>query len=1432
MISRIIAFSLKNKFVIGLNVVAMIITGIWAMRNLAIDAVPDITNNQVQVVTVSPSLVPQEIEQFITYPVEMAVANIPDVVKVRSISRFGLSVVTIVFADKVPILDARQFVKEQLAIAEAEIPPGLGTPEMMPITTGLGEIYQYTLVVDEAHRHLYDAMELRTIQDWIVKRQLNGIKGIIEISSFGGYLKQYEIAVDPKKLSELEVTITEVYQALQRNNQNSGGSYIEQGPNVYYIRTEGIVKDFSDIENIVIRQNNGVPVLVKNIATVKYGYPPRFGAMTMDGKGETVGGITLMLKGANSSAAIENVHQRIAQVQNSLPEGVSIQPYLDRSVLVGKTIRTVKTNLLEGGLIVIFVLILLLGNLRAGLIVASVIPLSLLFAFIMMQIFGVSANLMSLGALDFGIVIDGAVIIIESVLHFMHRNYLGKRLSQSEMDEAIKVTSANIIGSAAFGVFIILIVFVPIMTLTGIEGKMFGPMAQTVAFAILGAFILSVTYVPVAASLVLGKHIKREDSIANRIVNFLKRLYRPSLEFALKVPYAIISLALAVLVFAGVVFARMGAEFIPTLEEGDLAMQMTLRPGSSLAASIRTSTRVEKILLANFPEVKHVVSKIGTAEVPTDPMAVEEADIMIILKEKEAWVSAGSREELVEKMKAKLSVIKAASFEFTQPIQLRFNELMTGAKTDVAVKIFGDDVEVLYNEAQKAAEIIAAVAGAGDVKVEQTAGLPQMMVSFNRENMAFHGLDIQTLNQVIRAAYAGEVAGVVYEGERRFAMVIRLAKRDFFKLSRLFVLNARGKMVPLSELASMEVKNGPMQITREDAHRRIAIGVNIRNRDVASFIKEVEEKLSAGLQLPPGYYIKYGGQFENLEAAKARLAIAVPVSLGLIFVLLFFAFNSVKYAILIYTTVPMSAIGGVFALYLRDMPFSISAGVGFIALFGVAVLNGIVLISYFNQLKKEGKMRVKEIVLEGGLARLRPVVMTAAVASMGFLPMAISTTAGAEVQKPLATVVIGGLLSSTLLTLILLPIIYHLAEKKINLGIGRRTASILLPLVMVSLLPGKGNAQPLTLGAAIDSALSRNQLLSNAGLAIEQAESRRKASVSLGPTSVDLGYGQINSGINDTFLEITQNFGNPLQQAKTGKANKIGVKVQSEAARLLKRQLVRDVKLVWQDLLFRQAVVEQYRQQIEILKKYHAKAIRKQQAGDVSQAELGLIVMEQSDLYRQLALAEIDYSDVVNVFKQLTKITKVGELADSLTLMPLDVKPVAAEFDQTLLAPYVANTQFNLARVKAASAGYFPEIKLGYFNQSLDGINGFQGVRGGVALPLWFKPQKQAVDIARLDARRAANEQAYQADQYRFQYQNAIDKLLKIKQIYTTSLDSWEQHNAAMIKAVETELMLGEIDYFKYVQITNRVLATAINRYELINRLNKAIITVDYFSHE
>jgi cobalt-zinc-cadmium resistance protein CzcA len=1032
MINKVIRFSIHNKLIIGLLTIALIAWGVYNFINLPIDAVPDITNNQVQIITTSPSLAPQEIEQFITFPIETSMANLQGVTEIRSISKFGLSVVTIVFDDKTSPYLARQLVSEQIKLAESEIPEGYGIPEMMPVTTGLGEIYQYVVEPKPGYEKAYDAMEIRRIQDWIIKRQLAGIPGIVETSSFGGLVKQYEVSINPQTLVGMDVTINEIFEALEKNNQNSGGSYIEQGHESYYIRAEGIIKKVDDIKNIVVKNINGIPILIGDVADVSISSPPRFGAMTKDGKGEAVGGITLMLKGANTSKTIKEVKQRVERIQKSLPEGLEIKPYLDRSALIKKTIYTVAKNLAEGGLIVIFILILLLGNLRAGLIVASVIPLSMLFAFSMMRIFGVSANLMSLGAIDFGLIVDGSVIIVEGIIYQIHKRHKSQYLSREEINSSIMQAGKKIGNSAVFGVIIILIVYIPILAFSGIEGKMFKPMAQTVSFALLGALILSFTYVPMMSSLFISRNVSTKKTFSDKLVQFLQRSHEPVLKYGIRNKRMVIGISSLIIVISFYLFSKMGGEFIPTLEEGDLAAQMTLPPGSSLSQSIASSTKAEKILLENFPEVKTVVSKIGTAEIPTDPMSIEDADIMIILKDKKDWVSAKNREDLVDKMKEKLSVLPGLSFEFQQPIQLRFNELMTGVKSDVAVKIYGDDLDQLYNYANEAARYIQSIEGAGDVKVEQSVGLPQLMVHYKRDRLAYYGLNINDINKIIRTAFAGESTGLVFEGEQRFDLVVRLDE-DFRKniesLERLRINPPSGELILLNQVADIQIENGPMQISRDDTRRRITIGINVRDRDIQSFIKEVDETLNDKLTLSAGYYITYGGQFENLQSARKSSIIAVPIALAAIFILLYFAFHSLRQALMIFTAIPLAAVGGIWGLFIRGMPFSISAGVGFIALFGVAVLNGIVLISYYNQLENEGESNIVTRVIQGTKLRIRPVLMTATVAALGFLPMAISTAPGAEVQKPLATVVIGGLVTATFLTLIVLPILYLLFHK-------------------------------------------------------------------------------------------------------------------------------------------------------------------------------------------------------------------------------------------------------------------------------------------------------------------------------------------------------------------------------------------------------------------
>lgn len=1042
MLDKIIHYSINNKLVIGLFTLALIAWGSYSLSQLPIDAVPDITNNQVQIITVAPSQSALDIERLVTFPVEQTMATIPNVQEIRSFSRFGLSVVTIVFHDNVDVYWARQQVNERLTLAANQIPPGVGTPEMAPVTTGLGEIYQYMVRAEKGYENKFDAMELRSIQDWIVRRQLLGTPGVADVASFGGYLKQYEISLNPDKLRSYNLSIADIFTALEKNNQNTGGAYIDKKPNAWFIRSEGLIKSIDDIGKIVIKNTEaGIPILVRNVAEVRFGFANRYGAMTYNNEGEVVGAIVLMLKGENSNAVVNRVKERMEQIEKTLPEGVIIEAFLDRSTLVNRAVGTVEKNLIEGALIVILVLVVFLGNLRAGLIVASVIPLSMLFAISLMHVFGVSGNLMSLGAIDFGLIVDGAVIIVEATMH--HLGMRGAiRLTKQEMDLEVYESASKIRTSAAFGEIIILIVYIPILALVGIEGKMFKPMAQTVSFAILGAFLLSLTYVPMMSALFLSKSTQHKRNFSDKMMDFFHRVYEPVIHGALKHKFIIVTSAVVLFAVSLVFFMRMGGEFLPTLEEGDFAVETRVLTGSSLNYTVDVASKAAEILLMEFPdEVKEVVGKIGASEIPTDPMPIEAGDLMIMLKNKSVWKKAHGREELAEKMGEALQDIPGVTFGFQQPIQMRFNELISGVKQDVAVKIFGEDLDVLARLSEQVGKIVSTVQGARDLYVEQVTGLPQIVININRDDVAKYGLNIEDINQTINTAFAGQAAGLVFEGERRYDLTVRLSsqsRQDIEDVRNLFISSPNGEQIPLKQMAEVEVKIGPNQIQREDAKRRIIVGFNVRGRDVASIVEELQDKIEKQVDFPPGYYPIYGGQFENLKEAQARLSIAVPVALLLILMLLFFTFGSIKQSLLIFTAIPMAAIGGVFALMLRGMPFSISAGVGFIALFGVAVLNGIVLIAEFNRLKKEGMTDLANIIMSGTRHRLRPVLMTAAVASLGFMPMALATSAGAEVQKPLATVVIGGLVSSTLLTLFVLPCLFMYFEK---FGLKRKNIS-------------------------------------------------------------------------------------------------------------------------------------------------------------------------------------------------------------------------------------------------------------------------------------------------------------------------------------------------------------------------------------------------------
>jgi cobalt-zinc-cadmium resistance protein CzcA len=1012
----------------------LIIWGVWSATKLPIDAVPDITNNQVQIFTSCPTLAGQEVEQLVTFPIEQSLANIPNIEETRSISRFGLSVITVVFEDEVDIYFARQLINEKIKEATEKIPKGIGTPELAPVSTGLGEVYQYIIHPQKGSEQKYNAKDLRTMQDWIVARQLNGTPGIAEVNSFGGELKQYEVAVNPNRLKAMGVSIPDIFNALEQNNQNTGGAYIDKKPNAYFIRGVGLVTSIEDVQNIAVKTTGGIPIFIKDIADVRFGFATRYGAMTYNGEVDAVGGVVMMLKGENSNEVVNRIKEKIPTIQKSLPNDIVIEPYLDRTDLVKRAMSTVEKNLIEGALIVIFVLVLFLGNFRAGLIVASAIPLSLLFALGLMNVFGVSANLMSLGAIDFGLIVDGAVIIVEATLHHLGLRKTISKLTQQEMDEEVFVPASKIRSSAAFGEIIILIVYIPILTLIGIEGKMFTPMAKTVGFAILGALILSLTYIPMMCALFLPKTINHNKNFSDKMMDFFQSIYQPLLQKAINVKYVLVGITVVLFTISLFVFSRMGGEFIPTLAEGDFAFHCILPQGSSLSQSIEISMQASRII-KKFDEVKMVVGKTGSAEVPTDPMPPEATDMMIILKPQKEWKRNISYDELADEIYEKLEAIPGIFFEKNQPIQMRFNELMTGIRQDVAVKIFGENLDSLLVYANQVAKVVQSVDGATSPQVERISGLPQINIEYDRTRIANYGLTIENVNDIVSTAFAGKSTGVVYENERKFDLVVRLDstyRSSIDDVNNLMIPTNTGNQIPLSQVANVNYKLGPAQISREAGKRRIVIGFNVKDRDVQSVVTEIQTKLATQVNLPSGYYFTYGGTFENLQKASKRLMIAVPISLLLIFGLLFFTFNSMKQASLIFTAIPMSAIGGVFALLLRGMPFSISAGIGFIALFGVAVLNGIVLIGTFNQLEKECWNDVIKRVIEGTKIRLRPVLMTATVASLGFLPMALSSSAGAEVQKPLATVVIGGLITATFLTLFVLPLLYIIFNTKIN----------------------------------------------------------------------------------------------------------------------------------------------------------------------------------------------------------------------------------------------------------------------------------------------------------------------------------------------------------------------------------------------------------------
>ncbi len=1452
MLDKIIAFSIKNKFIIALMTLALIVWGVWSATKLPIDAVPDITNNQVQIITVCPTLAGQEVEQLVTYPIEQSIANLPDLEELRSISRFGLSVITVVFDDKVDIYFARQLINERLKEAESKIPKGVGTPELAPVSSGLGEVYQYIIHPKKGSESKYTAMDLRTMQDWIVARQLYGTTGIAEVNSFGGQLKQYEVAVNPDRLIAMGITIPEIFTALEKNNENTGGAYIDKKPNAYFIRGVGLISSFDDIKNIVVKTNpNGIPILIKDVAEVQFGSAVRYGAMTYNGEVDAVGGVVMMLKGANSADVVSRIKDKMATIQKSLPKDVVIEPYLDRTDLVNRAIGTVEKNLIEGALIVIFVLVLFLGNLRAGLIVASAIPLSMLFALGMMNVFGVSANLMSLGAIDFGLIVDGAVIIVEAIFHRVAYEHAGKStnvLSQKQLDETVFQSAKRMMSSAAFGQIIILIVYLPILSLIGIEGKMFGPMAQTVSFAILGAFLLSLTYIPMISSVFLSKKTSHKRNISDRIMDFFQGIYTPLLQKAIHAKRIVVGATVFAFAVSIFMFTRLGGEFIPVLAEGDFAFHCILPQGTSLSQSLETSMQASR-LIKEFDEVKMVVGKTGAAEVPTDPMPPEATDMMIILKSPDEWKRDISYDELAEEIEEKLNTIPGVFFEKNQPIQMRFNELMTGIRQDVAVKIFGENMDTLLSYANKVNSVVQSVEGATEPSVERVAGLPQIVIKYNRSQIANYGLNIEDINHIVSTAFAGGGAGVVYENERKFDLVVRLDsthRNNIDDVSHLYIPTTNGTQIPLSQVAEIKMELGPAQISREDGKRRIVVGFNISGRDVASVVTDIQKELNEKVKLPEGYYYTYGGTFENLQAASKRLMIALPVALALIFMLLYFTFSSVKQAALIYTAIPMSAIGGVFALLIRDMPFSISAGIGFIALFGVAVLNGIVLIGTFNQLEKDGMTDILDRIKEGTKIRLRPVLMTAAVASLGFLPMALSHSAGAEVQKPLATVVIGGLLTATFLTLFVLPLLYVLFSK---IGKAKKSISTTVVLVFALLSFNMANAQTpstktISVDDAISTALKNNLEMQSQQLNVQSSATLKKSVFELPKTDVNFQYGQFNTINNDNAFQISQSIPFPTYYtAKSGlyKAELQNSELQQQATA---NEIKAQVNYWFYQLQYLQTTKRQLQSLDSLYNDFVSAAALRYKTGETNLLEKTTAETKRGQLSQLLKQNETDFATAYNSLKTLMNTSEDFTIIVNENWQPL---VLSSSFDTTLVANNpslkVLYQQAVIAEQnkKVETASAFPNFSVGYFNQSLigfqnvngtevnfDGTKRFQGVSVGISVPLTFF--SNASRIKSLNYKQQALQA--EADNGKLILQNQLKNAF---QQYNQNLSQYNFYQSTALPNAEIIISTatlgfksGDIGYIEYLQALQTATDVQLNYLQSVNQLNQSVININF----
>ncbi|WP_343672056.1 CusA/CzcA family heavy metal efflux RND transporter [Chitinophaga sp.] len=1424
MLDKVIRFSINNKLVIGCLTAILIVWGVWSALRLPIDAVPDITNNQVQIITNAPTLATQEVEQFVTYPVEQSIANLPDLVEIRSVSRFGLSVITAVFDDKVDVYFARQLINERLTEVRTRIPEGVSMPELAPVSTGLGQIYEYVLRPKKGSEHKYNAADLRSMQDWIVTRQLYGTPGIAEVNSFGGMLKQYEVAVDPDRLKAMNVSIPEIFTALQQNNQNTGGAYIDKKPNAYFIRGIGLVTSLEDIGNIVIKNPAGIPVYMKDVANVRFGSAVRYGAMTLNGEEEVVGGIIMMLKGANSAEVVKRVKARMEQIKTALPDDVVIAPYLDRTSLVNRAISTVERNLVEGALIVIFVLVLFLGNIRAGIIVASAIPLSMLFALGLMNVFHVSANLLSLGAIDFGLIVDGSVIIVEATLHHLAGRTTRQKLTQAEMDEEVFVAASKIRNSAAFGEIIILVVYIPILTLVGIEGKMFRPMAQTVGFAILGALLLSLTYIPMMSALFLPKQIAQKVTFADKMIAYFQRIYSKALDQAIRFKYVVVGVAVLLTIMAVILFARMGGEFIPQLQEGDYAFHCILPPGSSLSQSIETSMQASRIL-KTFPEVKEVIGRTGSAEIPTDPMPPEATDLIVVLKEKSAWTTTKDYSQLAHLMEEKLARIPGVFFEANQPIQMRFNELMTGIRQDVAVKIFGENIDTLASIAPKVAGVIQTVKGVSTPQIEQTTGLPQITIEYDRIRIANYGLNIAAVNKVVSAAFAGEVAGAVFENERKFDLVVRLDsahRNSIDDVANLFIPLPNGNQILLSQVANVAFKDGPAQISREAARRRIVIGFNVIGRDVESVVEEIRDKL-AKYQLPAGYYFTYGGTFENLQQASARLRIAVPAALLLIFVLLYFTFHSFKQAGLIFTAIPMSAIGGVLALLLRGMPFSISAGVGFIALFGVAVLNGIVLIGTFNQLEKEGVTNVLTRIRRGTMERLRPVLMTATVASLGFLPMALSSGAGAEVQKPLATVVIGGLLSATILTLIVLPLLYMISVNK----------KVLTLLVLTGSTFSVKAQSRISLNEAYDKALQQNLQIRSADLQLQKSRALSGTAATIPNTGIFAENEDLRPTDSKGILKI--GLSQTLDWPGLYKAKKQLLSEQSKSAtynRAIKiLEIKREVQSTWYSLWYYQRRQALWTRLDSIYTSLSGAAVLRVKTGESAGLDSIAAIAKAKETTVQLQLIDRDLKVQQALLKKLLNTDTVYLAKGS------NIEKVAVNYADSLAAshPFIQQQEQNIAianaEIRVARQTRMPDFQGRFFSQRLYGLRDpYTGFSFTVGVPLFGRgAYHNSIKAAQVEKQYQQSLLDYQQQALQTERQQDVQQLQKNKELLDYYESTGLQQAELIIKAANLGYRAGEISFAELSQFLAQAIDIQRNYLDVLNQYNQSAIQLNFY---